>query len=440
MSDKVKAQFPSKCKVCGGAIAAGEYVAKVAIPGATIARYAHDACAEAVAAGQYVWRSETSSFVKTILQSKLDEQAAAAMTPVEAEIVETVEEAPATPVELKTVTPEDQPKPTPKRKSAATAAADVDAITAAVTEVLNSHTGAVGLQMAKAVEVAMAAQLEGITARTTTVVHKWNGPNGTTYEQPAKVIVHEALEEVRDIIAAGLNVLLVGPTQCGKSTLGKQTAESMGLPFYSVSCSVGMSEGALMGRLLPVGENGRFEFIETGFIKAWRDGGVFLLDEMDAMPADVAIVMNDALANGVLVLMAAPGQPRIPRHKDCVVLAAANTWGNGADRMYVGRQQLDFSTMQRFTGGEILLDYDARIEESILKEVNESMLLRLWRMRAAVRKVNKTMPGSLRREITTKHVSAAAALLLLGWTEKRVAEKLFCGWTAEEKARLEAAL
>jgi hypothetical protein len=42
-----------------------------------------------------------------------------------------------------------------------------------------------------------------------------------------------------------------------------------------------------------------------------------------------------------------------------VCIAAANTFGTGADRQYVGRNQLDESTLDRFRIGQIELD-DAR--------------------------------------------------------------------------------
>jgi cobaltochelatase CobS len=39
----------------------------------------------------------------------------------------------------------------------------------------------------------------------------------------------------------------------------------------------------------------------------------------------------------------------------------ANTFGTGADRQYVGRNQLDESTLDRFRIGQIERDYDSEI-------------------------------------------------------------------------------
>jgi hypothetical protein len=38
----------------------------------------------------------------------------------------------------------------------------------------------------------------------------------------------------------------------------------------------------------------------------------------------------------------------IERHKDFICIAAANTFGMGANRVYVGRNQLDAATLDRF--------------------------------------------------------------------------------------------
>ena len=96
-----------------------------------------------------------------------------------------------------------------------------------------------------------------------------------------------------------------------------------------------MSEGQITGRLIPTGDGGKFEYQRSQFVEFYEEGGVFLLDEIDAADANVFLVLNQALANGHLPVPNRIGSPQAMRHQDFVLIAAANTFGNGANRMYV---------------------------------------------------------------------------------------------------------
>src|SRR6266567_2576690 len=159
--------------------------------------------------------------------------------------------------------------------------------------------------------------------------------------------VHEKFTEILDLAAQRMEILMVGPAGCGKSHLAEQIAKALGLRFGSISCSAGMSEGQITGRLIPTGEGGRFEYQRSQFVAFYEEGGVFLLDEIDAADANVLLVINQALANGHLPVPNRLANPQAKRHPEFVLLAAANTFGNDANRMYVGRNQLDDATMQR---------------------------------------------------------------------------------------------
>ena len=52
-----------------------------------------------------------------------------------------------------------------------------------------------------------------------------------------------------------------------------------------------------------------------------------------------------------------------------MVIATANTWGNGADRQYCGSNQLDAATLDRFAGGRLEADYDPDYESQYDPEV-----------------------------------------------------------------------
>lgn len=160
-----------------------------------------------------------------------------------------------------------------------------------------------------------------------------------------------------------VHTLLVGPRGCGKTVTGELLAKALGLPLYTVSLSAGVSEGVLHGWLHPSRAGLLFEYNRSRFVKAYTEGGVVLLDELDAADSNMLMIMNAALSNGrwEIPLRGEDAEP-LTRHKDFVCIAAANTQLHGADRVYVARNQLDGATIDRFRMGRITIDYDEAME------------------------------------------------------------------------------
>ena len=102
---------------------------------------------------------------------------------------------------------------------------------------------------------------------------------------------HERFPLLLQTLAVGLNVLLVGPAGTGKTTAARKAAEALGLGFSCLSVGPQTSKSDLLGF---VDAGGTYR--ESLFVQAYRDGGVFLLDEIDA-PLDDANVyrFNDLL-------------------------------------------------------------------------------------------------------------------------------------------------
>jgi MoxR-like ATPase len=247
-------------------------------------------------------------------------------------------------------------------------------------------------------------------------------PDQTVRTLPGKP--HAKFARALRLAAARCNVLLVGPAGCGKTHLAAQVAEALGLPFACISSSAGMSEGQLLGRLVPTGEGGRFEYLRSDFVKCFEEGGVFLFDEIDAADSNTLLVLNAALANGHLALPNRPNKPSAIKHPDFVCIAAANTFGTGADRQYVGRNQLDESTLDRFRIGQIELDYDPDIEAALCPD--ETLRSRLLCLRQKVRE------SKVRRVVSMRFLRDAYVMLQAGDTIEDIDEALFAGWTRDE--------
>jgi hypothetical protein len=162
---------------------------------------------------------------------------------------------------------------------------------------------------------------------------------------------HAYFDALLRIVAARCNAWLCGPAGSGKTSAALAVAEALGLAFYAKSVGPQTSESSLLGYQ---DANGRT--VRTQLREAYEHGGVFLLDEVDAANPAVLVVINALLANGCASFPDAV----VRKHEDFVLVAGANTIGLGADRQYVGRQQIDAATLDRF----VLLDwpYDPRIE------------------------------------------------------------------------------
>jgi hypothetical protein len=174
---------------------------------------------------------------------------------------------------------------------------------------------------------------------------------------------------------------------------------------------------------------------------------MFLFDEIDAADANVLLVINSALANGHMSVPNRPEKPTAERHPDFVCIAAANTFGRGADRQYVGRSELDESTLDRFRIGTCPMDYDEGLESELCgatprhkprpeRQSNEGctgegLLARMLAYRERMR------ANRLERVLSTRFIKDAHDMVSLwGWNYEMVDSKLFAGWRRDEVAKV----
>lgn len=195
--------------------------------------------------------------------------------------------------------------------------------------------------------------------------------NGNQVGRTSGGFYHEKYPQILRQIQLDEPIMLIGPAGSGKNVAVSQVADSLGLKMYYTNNA--SNEFKLTG-FIDAGGNYR----DTEFYKAFKNGGVFFLDEIDNSDPSALIVINSALANGY---MAFPHET-IDRHSDFRIIAAANTWGKGADLQYVGRNALDAATLDRFDN--IFFDYDKHLEEGLYP--NEEVLKFMWSFRDAVLK------------------------------------------------------
>lgn len=170
--------------------------------------------------------------------------------------------------------------------------------------------------------------------------------------RPVTGTFHEAFPTVVKLVNMDLPVYLSGEAGTGKNVICKQVAEALNIPFYFTNAVT--QEHKLTGFIDAGGH-----YHETQFYKAFKDGGLFFLDELDASIPEVLIILNAAIANRYFDFPTG----KVTAHKDFRLIAAGNTFGTGADNVYSGRYNLDGASMDRFN--VIPIRYSDKIERAI---------------------------------------------------------------------------
>lgn len=180
-------------------------------------------------------------------------------------------------------------------------------------------------------------------------VHEVKTPVGT---KKIEGVVHEKFDKVLNLVNADIPVFLTGGAGTGKNVICKQVAKALDLEFYFTNAVT--QEYKLTGF---IDANGTYH--ETQFYKAFTEGGLFMLDEIDASIPEVLIILNAAIANRYFDFPTG----RVEANENFRLIAAGNTFGTGADMEYTGRYQLDAASLDRFALIEI--SYSPAIENAI---------------------------------------------------------------------------
>ena len=220
---------------------------------------------------------------------------------------------------------------------------------------------------------------------------------------------------------------LVGPTGSGKTHLAEQLAQAFNLTFAYMSCTEGMHESHLNGKMTVTGE-----FLTTEFIKCYEEGGLYLLDEVDAADPNVLLVLNSAIANGKLAIPNRVTKPVAVRHPDFKLIVSSNTWGTGSVN-YSGRNNLDQSFIDRFNLCKLEIDYDEALETELAKEVNPDIAAKFQLIRSNMRKSG----ADASRIPTTRNIITALKMFSSGISMKAIFDDQYFTpqWTAEEKRK-----
>lgn len=156
----------------------------------------------------------------------------------------------------------------------------------------------------------------------------------------------------RDHNGNRLNILLVGEPGSGKTQAAENVAAALGMPFFF--------NGAIDSEYKLLGfTDAQGRIVSRPFREAYENGGVYLFDEMDGSLPGALLAFNAATSNGQCDFP----DGMVKRHPDCVIVAAANTFGHGGTDQYVGRMKQDAAFLDRFP--VIRWETDESLERSI---------------------------------------------------------------------------
>jgi cobaltochelatase CobS len=234
--------------------------------------------------------------------------------------------------------------------------------------------------------------------------------------------LHKAFKKALKNCIRYKQTFISGPAGTGKTTLASQIAKALELPYGHISCTAGMSEAHLLGRMDAHGN-----YLPSEFVTIYENGGVFLFDEMDAADSNTMLIINSALANGHMSVPNRKDQPFAKRHKDFYCIAAANTWGFGSNE-YAGRNILDAATLDRFAGSQLFVDYDMELEAEISKDHPE-VANAIWKIRAKVKE------NRIRRVVSTRAIVNGVIALADGDSIAEYLSDFTVSWTEEERKK-----
>lgn len=274
---------------------------------------------------------------------------------------------------------------------------------------------------AKIAEIARKAIEDMVPVR-----HEITVRDGDTLRVVGSGTPHRLVQTLVDLATLRLNIMMVGPAGSGKTTAARMAADALGVGYFERSMGPQTSQWDLLGYLSPDGA-----YVPGILRKAYEFGGVLMLDEIDNANPSVLTVLNSAVANGHCTF---PDR-EVERHADFILIASGNTYGRGADRLYVGRMPLDGATLDRFAVLDWDYDESAEIEWAGGEDATE------WvRYVQAIRHTAATL--KMRVIVSPRSSIMGATMLRSGrFTRAQVEEiALWRGISADDRRKLTGAV
>ena len=175
-------------------------------------------------------------------------------------------------------------------------------------------------------------------------------------------------------------ILLFGPTQCGKTSVLRQLANRLNVPLWSITGHRQLELADLFGQY-GLNETGGYIWMDGPLTLAARNGGWFMINEIDRIRPDVLVGLNDVLEMDDFTLSSKQGET-VKLHPDFRIVCTANSNLAGDEGGNYNTANIhDKSVLERF-GLMLAVDYPSAVEETeLLSQVFSDLSdkdLELW--------------------------------------------------------------
>lgn len=174
-------------------------------------------------------------------------------------------------------------------------------------------------------------------------------------------------------VRRNMNVLLTGPTGCGKTSVVSAIAAQANMPLVRFNCDGETRVSNLRGMMKPTSQDGvlSLTFSPGDLAIAMEQGWWVLLDEIDAALPSVLFVLQPVLEEDRRELHVPELKKTIQAHPDFRIFATGNTIGfrASARARHAGTNPMNAAFVDRF-GVVISCDYPNKDQENERIRVN----------------------------------------------------------------------
>ena len=159
-----------------------------------------------------------------------------------------------------------------------------------------------------------------------------------------------------------INVLLVGKTGAGKTHAARRLAYELKMPYMRVNANGAITPDDLLGQYIPDG-NGGFRWCDGVLTRFVRHGGIFVLDEINAAPAEILFVLHSLLDDERKIVLTQKDGEVVKANDKFMFIATMNP---AEEAIYEGTKEMNAALKDRF-GVVLYYDYDEAIERKLIK-------------------------------------------------------------------------